>query len=184
MRCSSFEPLLDAYVDGELSAARRARIASHAESCANCAALLTELRVIDGLLLAPRELQPAPNFTFKVMADVRSVAAPRAHRSAHFAVLGTYVVFGWIAIGSFLMFGGPAARAMIAWLGAGFAHAVAMISALSGTTGHLFGRQTFDVTAAMGALIALDLLLVATIVALYAFLRARRAPIDGSTEPC
>jgi anti-sigma factor RsiW len=184
MRCSSFEPLLDAYVDGELTPARRARIAAHVESCANCAALLTELRVIDGLLLSPRGLEPAPNFTIKVMADVRAVAAPRAHRSAHLAVLGTYVVFGWMAIGSFLMFGGQAARAMVAWLGGGVARVAATGAALSGTTGSLFGRQTFDVTAAMGALIAVDLILVATIVALYAFLRARRAAIHGGSEPC
>jgi hypothetical protein len=142
------------------------------------------LRVIDGLLLAPRQLEPAPNFTFKVMAEARCLPAPRAHRSQHFAVLGTYVVFAWVAIGAFLAFGGAAARAMLATIGGGFARAAAAFAALAGTTGHLFGSQTYDVTAAMGVLIAVDLVFAALVVALYALLRARRAPVAGSTEPC
>jgi hypothetical protein len=99
-------------------------------------------------------------------------------------VLGTYVVFAWVAIGALLMFDGNAARAMLATLGGGVARAAATFVTLSSATSHLFGRQTFDVTAAMSALIALDLVFAACIVALYAVLRARRAPIDGGSEPC
>jgi anti-sigma factor RsiW len=184
MHCSSFEPLLAAYLDGELPPALGARLAEHLRTCVSCTELLAELRAIDGLLLAPRQLEPAPNFTFKVMADVRPLPAPRAHRSEHFAVLGAYVVFAWVAIGAFLMFDGNAARAMLATLGAGLARGATMFVALSSTTGHLFGRQTFDVTAAMGAVIALDLVFAACVVTLYAVLRARRAAIDGGSEPC
>jgi anti-sigma factor RsiW len=184
MRCSSFEPLLDAYVDGELSPRRRARVAAHVETCHECAALLAELRVIDGLLLSPRELEPAPNFTFKVMAEARCLPAPHAHRTQHLAVLGTYVVFAWVAIGAFLAFGGASARSMLAAIGAGFTHATSSVTALAATTGHLFGRQTYDVTAAMGVLLAADLVVAALVVALYAVLRARRATAAGSTEPC
>jgi anti-sigma factor RsiW len=184
MHCSSFEPLLAAYLDGELPPALGARLAEHVRACVSCGELLAELRAIDGLLLGPRQLEPAPNFTFKVMADVRPLPVPRAHRSAHFAVLGTYVVFAWVAIGALLMFDGNAARAMLATLGGGVARAAATFVTLSSATSHLFGRQTFDVTAAMSALIALDLVFAACIVALYAVLRARRAPIDGGSEPC
>jgi anti-sigma factor RsiW len=184
MRCSSFEPLLDAYVDGELSPARRARIAAHLDSCTECAAILAELRVIDGLLLEPRQLEPAPNFTFRVMAEARCLPAPRAHHLPHFAVLGTYVVFAWAAIGAFLAFGGGAARAMLATIGNGFARAATQVSALAAATGHVFGHQAYDVTAAMGVMIGADMVIVAAVVALYAFLRARRATGTGSTEPC
>jgi anti-sigma factor RsiW len=184
MRCSSFEPLLDAYVEGELAPARRARVGAHLEGCASCAALLEELRAVDGLLLAPRRREPAPNFTFKVMAEVRAMPAARAPRFPHLAVLGTYVVFAWVAIGSFLTFGDGTARAMVTTIEMGFVRATSTFSLVAGATSRLFGGQTFDVTAAMGAMIAIDLVFAATIVALYAVLRARRAPIDGRTESC
>lgn len=184
MRCSSFEPLLEAYVEGGLSPVRRAWVAAHLERCPECALLLDELRVVDGLLLEPRVLEPAPNFTFKVMAEVRALPPPHAPRFPHLAVLATYLVFGWVAIGAFLAFGGSAARAMLATIGTAFLRATAAFSFLTGATGGLFGRQIFDVTAAMGALIAIDLLFATAIVAIYAFLRARRAPVEGSTESC
>jgi hypothetical protein len=142
------------------------------------------LRVIDGLLLSPRQLEPAPNFTFKVMAEARCLPAPHVHRSQHLAVLGTYVVFAWVAIGAFLAFGGASARSMLAAIGTDFTHASSSVTALAATTGHLFGRQTYDVTAAMGVLLAADLVVAALVVALYAVLRARRAGAAGSTEPC
>ena len=184
MHCSSFEPMLEAYVEGGLSPARRVRLAVHLESCKNCAELLEELRVVDGLLLVPRVLEPAPNFTFKIMAEVRAMPAPHAPRFPHLKVLATYVVFAWVLIGGFLMFGGNAAHAMLATIGTAFIRATAAFSFLAGATGGLFGHRIFDVTAAMGALIAVDLLFATAIVAIYAFLRARRAPAQGSTESC
>jgi hypothetical protein len=160
------------------------RLAVHVESCENCAKLLEELRVVDGLLLVPRVLDPAPNFTFKIMAEVRAMPAPHSPRFPHLKVLATYVVFAWVAIGGFLLFGGSAARAMVATIGAGFVRAGAAFSSLAAATGGLFGHHIFDVTAAMGALIAIDLLFATAIVAIYAFLRTRRAPAQGSTESC
>ncbi|HMD02068.1 MAG TPA: zf-HC2 domain-containing protein, partial [Candidatus Baltobacteraceae bacterium] len=80
MRCSSFEPLLDDFVDGTLDSKNRNHVATHLEGCESCSALLRELRVIDALLLTPRLLEPAQNFTFKAMADVRAIPQPHAHR--------------------------------------------------------------------------------------------------------
>ena len=51
---------------------------------------------------------------------------------------------------------------------------------LSAITGLLFGRQSFDVTAAMGGVIALDLLGAALVFVLYAVLRTRRAELETS----
>jgi predicted anti-sigma-YlaC factor YlaD len=181
MRCSSFEPQFDAYVEGGLTPVQRARIAEHVASCENCRSLLEEFRVIDALLLTPRQLEPQPNFTFKVMAEVRCLPRPHAHRTAPLPVLGAYVVFAWVAIGAFLLFGGAAARAMVAAIGTGFQRFGAQGVALAGAVQHLFGRQAFDITAAMGALLGLDLLFASVIVVLYTALRARRVPIDRST---
>jgi anti-sigma factor RsiW len=185
MRCSSFEPYFDAYVEGELSPLQRTRIADHVATCDECRSLLEEFRVIDALLIAPRQLEPQANFTFKVMAEVRSLPRPHAHRMAPLPVLATYVVFAWVAIGAFLVFGGAAARAMVAGIGAAFGAFGAQLTALAGAIGHLFGHQTFDITAAMGALLAIDLVGASLVVLLYTSLRARRVVvIDRSTEPC
>ncbi len=173
MRCSSFEPLLDPYLDGELSPALAARVTAHADACSECGAVLAELRVIDGLLLEPRRLEPAANFTFKVMAEARSLPAPRVHHYPHVQVLATYVVFAWVAIAGFLIFGGAAARAMVATLGSLGTHVANEFSVLAGVTGQVFGRQAFDVTAAMGGVIALDLLAAAGVFWMYARLRTR-----------
>jgi len=184
MRCSFFEPLLDAYVEGELSPVRRAQVARHLETCARCGELLAELRVIDALLVRPRLLETAPNFTFKTMAEVRALAPPRAGHASQLAILATYIVFGWAAIGAFLIFGGAAARGTIASIQVAFAHLGATLSGLSVATGHLFGRQTFDVTAAMGGILAFDLAAAAGVFAFYAMLRARRAAAQGNSESC
>ena len=180
MRCSSFEPLLDAYVEGELAPVRRRLVAAHVETCASCEALLRELRVVDALLLVPRRVEPAANFTFKVMADVRALPAPHRHVSTSLPVLGTYLVFGWVAIGAFLLWGGSAPRATLAWLGAFSTRLPADVATLASATGHLFGRTAFDVTALMGGLLASDLVAAAALVVFFA-VRGRRAAARRSS---
>ncbi|GAC1349087.1 MAG: hypothetical protein NVSMB19_02570 [Vulcanimicrobiaceae bacterium] len=183
MRCSSCEAQLSAFVDGELGPVARARVAQHLAGCPACAAVVAELRSLDALLLTAREPELAPNFSFRVMAEVRSLPVPHAHRGRPLAVLGTYVVFAWAAIGAFLVFGGGAARGMVATLAAGFGHAAQTAAALGAATGRLFGHHTFDVTAAMGALLAVDLVAAAAFAALYALVRQRRAAPLGASKP-
>ena len=184
MRCSFFEASLDAYVEGTLPAAARARLESHAAGCPACAALLAEYRVIDALLLTPRILEPAPNFTFKVMAEVRALPAPREHRTSTLAILGTYVAFGWVVIGAFLLLGGGHARAMLATIGEVLGRFGYVIQSLAHITSRTFGHETFDVTAAMGGLLGVDVMIVAAVVALYAFRRYRRKAPARASEPC
>lgn len=182
MRCSSCEPDLSAYVDCELGPVARARVARHLESCSSCTSIVAELRSIDALLLAPRQIELAPNFSFVVMSEVRALPTPHAHASRPFAVLATYVVFAWSAIGAFLVFGGAAARAMLATLSAIAGRFALSAGALASATGHLFGRHTFDVTAAMGGLLAIDLVVAATFVCLYALVRGRRTVTLGGSD--
>lgn len=179
MRCSFSEANLDAYVEGTLGAGARARVDAHVAECAGCAALLEEFRVIDALLITPRTLEPAPNFTFRVMADVRSVPLPRPHRSPALAVLGTYVLFAWVTIGAFAIFAHAAAVATLAALGATLVRVGTAFGTVAGAVGHVFGRQAFDVTTAMSAMLALDVVAAAAIFGLYAFLRARRAALES-----
>jgi anti-sigma factor RsiW len=185
MRCSFSENRLDEFVDGTLSARDRALVAAHVADCAPCTSLLEELRVIDALLITPRTLDPAPNFTFKVMADVRGLPRPHVHRTPALAVLGTYVVFAWITIGAYVVFARGAAVATLATLGAWFARIHGVADSITRATGHVFGRQVFDVTAAMGAVLALDAVAALSLVALYGFVRSRRMAISvGEIDRC
>ena len=184
MRCSSFNDSLDAYVEGTLSPSARERFERHADACPACAALLAEYRVIDALLLAPRKLEPAPNFTFAVMAEVRSLPPPRPHRTSLLAILGTYVAFGWVTIGAFLLLGGGQARATLATIGEGLAHAGASVQSLAHVTGRTFGGETFDVTAAMGGLLGADLVVAGCVAMVYAVRRSRRSSSARASELC
>jgi anti-sigma factor RsiW len=174
VNCSSFESLLDEYVDGALAPRDRALVAAHVPGCANCSSLLEELRVIDALLLGPRKLEPAPNFTFKVMADVRTTLRPHRHRIHGLALIGTYLAFAWIAIGLFFVFGGPSAHAAWSALQATAGHAGDAFGALSTATARLFGPNTFKITAAMSVLLLVDAALAILVGALVYFGRGRR----------
>jgi anti-sigma factor RsiW len=184
MRCSSFEPLLEGYVEGELLPAERVRVAAHVAGCPECASLLEEFRVIDALFLQPRRLDPAANFTFKVMAEVRSLPRPHVHHTPPLPVLATYLAFGWVAIGSFLMFGGGAARATLAWLSSAPANFGAGLGTLAAVSRHLFGHQAFGVTAMMGGLLAGDAIVAAAVVAIVVGLRGRRVLAETGVEGC
>lgn len=62
-RCTQLEPLLSAWVDGELRGGERARLATHLQRCARCRAAIHELRVTQSML---RSLP-----THRLVADVR-----------------------------------------------------------------------------------------------------------------
>jgi anti-sigma factor RsiW len=174
MRCSSFKPLLDEYVDGMLSSRKTALVAAHLAGCAECPALLEELRVVDALLVTPRILEPAPNFTFKVMAEVRSLPRPEVHRGAHaFGVTAAYLAFAWAFIGAFFLFGDGTSHAAWTTLVATATHSGDAFNALAAATARFFGPNTFRVTAAMSALLAVDVVL-ASIVGAAVYLRRNR----------
>jgi anti-sigma factor RsiW len=178
MRCSSSEALLDAYVEGTLDPRRRTLVTTHLATCDGCTSLLEEFRVIDALLLKPRTLEPAANFTFKLMAEVRDMPRPHVHRVPTIAVLGTYVVFAWAILGAFFLFARGEALAAVASVGAWFASANAAFTTLAQATGHVFGRHSVDVTAAMGSVLAADAVAAAALFALYNIIRSRRVAAE------
>jgi predicted anti-sigma-YlaC factor YlaD len=175
MRCSSCEPLLDEYVEGLIAPAARARIDAHLAECLDCRELLEELRVIDALLLQPRAIEPAPNFTFAVMAEVRSQPPPHVPKGPGLAVFAAYLAFAWVAIALWFVLGGAASQSTLAFVAAAFARFGVVAAALVGTGSSLFGHATIGVSAAMGLILVLDIVLAAVLGLGFFVVRSRRA---------
>ena len=71
-----YDAALNAYVDGELAEAERARVEAHIEACPTCAGTLDELRSLgDTLSALPRARAPR-SFALRA-SDVRPQPAPR-----------------------------------------------------------------------------------------------------------
>lgn len=170
VRCSSFDLLLAEFVDGTLPPQQRARVLDHVDSCERCSGLLEELRVVDALLLTPRLMEPAANFTFRTMAEVHSAAPPRVARASTLGVVVAYLAFAWTIIGVWLLVGGKGARDGLATSGETFLN-YSGLNSLTDATSRLFGHATFGVTALMGAIVGVDL--VAGIVLAVAYTAAR-----------
>lgn len=116
MRCSTSEEFFDGLLEGTLTAQQRWRLDAHLERCGKCTVVLEELRVIDALLLTPRKLEPAPNFTFKTMAEIRTLPPPQPARATWPWVFGSYLLFSWIAIGLWLAVGRPDGHTSLAMM--------------------------------------------------------------------
>jgi hypothetical protein len=168
MRCSSCEPLLDQYLERMLAPRAMLGVAKHLHNCKACHALLNELRSVDGLLLGAKQPELPPNFTFALMAEVRSMPPVRRRRMPLWLLLPCYLACAWIAAAAaFAIYGGrwpQAADALAriqhlgAWRGAGnLLHAVAPATPL--------------VAAGVAGVLLVD---VALFVALFAFYRSVR----------
>lgn len=172
MRCSSCEPLLDRYVEGTLAPQQMRRVGEHVNTCKACASLVTELRVVDALLATTASVELAPNFTFALMAEVRTMPVPRSRALSVWALLTFYLIAAWVVTGaSFAFFshrlsalGAATANARVA-----FAHGA---SALSGAA-HAFGPATPAVVGIVSGVLALDVMLIAAIILFHQTIRPR-----------
>lgn len=95
MRCSSCEPLLDAYLEGILPARRARAVAAHVERCAGCSALLDELRVIDALLTTARPPGVGADFTASVVSAASATPQRAPRRIPLGPALLLYVAAAW-----------------------------------------------------------------------------------------
>jgi anti-sigma factor RsiW len=96
MRCFSCEPLLDDYLEGSLGARQLFQVARHLRGCVDCAALLRELRVIDGLLTtASPPGSVAPDFTATVVSAARVTPVYGHRRVPVWTALIAYLVLAW-----------------------------------------------------------------------------------------
>jgi len=108
MDCPTCEAMVDAYVDGELSATESAAFEAALETCPNCRHRLEEARAISNLL---RELppEPAPDLLrARVERELRAIARRPAERMRWMAMAASLIVavsVGWIG-GTFTGRGG------------------------------------------------------------------------------
>lgn len=92
--CSSYESLLEDYLNGALSGADDKRVAEHVETCAGCREALANAEASLRLLRAagPAE-DPGPGFARVVMARIRAAEQEGVTEGAGF--WQPFVSFGW-----------------------------------------------------------------------------------------
>jgi anti-sigma factor RsiW len=135
MRCSTSEALFDGRLEGTLTALQRTRLDAHLERCDRCSAVLEELRVIDALLLRPRALEPAPNFTFKMMAEIRAMPKPQRMRARWPWMFALYLALSWLAIGAWFAVGRPDGHAALALAAGSLQHLAAAAAGVTRAIG-------------------------------------------------
>lgn len=175
MRCSSCEPLLDRFLEGTLTPRQMAAVSSHVRSCDRCTSLLQEVRVVDALLASTKPVDIAPNFSFAVMAEVRSLPMIEPRRVSPWYGLSFYLVIAWIALGgAYAVFGGtPWLKNSAAML---LVPARETFAAIGGIA-HGFGSALPIAISVVGAVLVLDALLAG---ALVFFLRTIRPRLVAS----
>ena len=182
MNCSSSEEHFEALIDGTLPASFRPELLAHVDRCAACASVLEELRVIDALLLAPREATLAPNFTFRIMAEVAAQPVPRPRRAPLLAFLVSYVVAVWMLFALAEQAAGPRTHAFLASLQANVGSLIVVFSGVAQAAGRSVSPGLGSLTALVGGVLALDLALAAAVAVGYFVVRPRLAARLGASE--
>jgi len=97
VRCSSCEPLLDAYLEATLRPVQARQVAEHVGGCTACDALLRELRVIDALLAtASSPARFDAGFTAAVLSAAQSAAPPARPGRPYWFSLALYLAVAWV----------------------------------------------------------------------------------------
>ncbi|MBV8749299.1 MAG: zf-HC2 domain-containing protein [Candidatus Eremiobacteraeota bacterium] len=163
MTCSSSEALFEAYLDDTLLPAQRARLLGHLKSCGACKGVLDELRVVDALLVSPREVELPPNFTFAAMAEIRSLPRPTVSSAPVFAYLISYLVAAWLLIGAGFLLAGSTMRAFGETALDASAHIVHPLAAIAQSGTRTLGDLgTFG--AVLGGAVVLDVVVAAAMI--------------------
>ena len=115
MDCPTCEAMVDAYIDGELSATESSAFETALTGCPDCRRRLEEARAMSGLL---RELpaDPAPDLLrARIERDLRAIAARPRERMRWMAMAASLIValsIGWVG-GSITGRGGPGEEAFV-----------------------------------------------------------------------
>ena len=174
MSCSSSEYLFEAYLDGTLLPAQRARLLAHLSGCGACKGVLEELRVVDALIASPRHVDLPENFTFATMAEVRSLPRPHGAPVPVYAYLISYLVAAWLLIGAGFLLAPTAMRAF----GEIALDASASLARTFGVVGHAGARIAGDLGGlgmVFGTAVVLDLAVVLALVIGFTVVRPRLA---------
>ena len=171
MRCSSCEPLLDRYLEGTLTPRELSEISAHVRECGGCANLIEELKVVDALLLTTSVPELPANFTFAVMAETRSLPAPKPHRQRVWSFIAVYLAAAWVAaVAIFLASGATFSKFGTALTSFGSRVASDLSSAASGVGHGAPALATFSL-----GVLGIDLALATLAALLYVFIRPRLA---------
>ncbi|MBV9232827.1 MAG: hypothetical protein JO030_02185 [Candidatus Eremiobacteraeota bacterium] len=88
--------MLDHYLEGALRPRKTVEVATHVSECRRCAALLEELRVIDGLLVTARPpVRITPDFTQAVVGAAAKTTPRAVRRMSLSAALLIYLAVAW-----------------------------------------------------------------------------------------
>ncbi|TAM60079.1 hypothetical protein EPN52_06050 [bacterium] len=162
MNCRACDQRLGDYLDGALDVYALARVERHLACCANCRALLAELRNVESMLSRGAHdaaLEPARNFTAAVMAEVCIEARPHAQPVLRWAFLGWYLLGAWALIGALAVVARPLLTgALHALAGAGGA-VLSIAQALTVAVGVATGGHAAAIAAVIGFVLIADALL-------------------------
>ena len=169
MRCSSCEPLLDAFVETTLEPRRTSAVAAHLRDCAACEALHRRLRVVDALLMTVHSTPLGCDFTADVMAAIRTLPTPEAPRKAILPLAAFYLVAAWIVAAAAVVLVRPGAGSSVS----GVARAAAgLIEAVQQGVHALWPIAPVALSVVVSVL-AIDALLLAAVVLFYRRVRPR-----------
>ena len=175
MRCSSCSSLLDRYLEGSLSTPELLQITAHLGTCDACTGILEELKVVDGLLATIRTPEPAANFTFAVMAEIRTMPQPAASRISIAALLGSYVVVAWVIIAIWLRLAGITAQTAFGNLSSALSQLGSSLHVVTTGAMNSFGHGAPLVTTFVLGVLALDFAVAAGVIIIYSIVRPRLA---------
>ena len=66
MKCRKVKRLISLYIDGEIKPVRQKKLFNHLDTCECCQKEKNALEIVTRMLVPPKEIQPSPQFLFKV----------------------------------------------------------------------------------------------------------------------
>jgi anti-sigma factor RsiW len=152
-----------------------ADVAAHLRACESCRALFEELKVVDGLLFTTRVPELPQNFTFAVMAEVKSMPVPHARQHPVWSFLVLYSAAAWVAVvvGMVLTHTSPAALAAL--IASMLSHAGVVSGAAAAGVSRGFSHAVPARAAFSAGVLILDFAIAAALAVLYFVVRPRLA---------
>lgn len=175
VRCSSCEPLLDRYLEGTLTRRQMIDVAAHLRDCTPCRELLDEVKAVDGLLFTTQVPELPENFSFAVMAEVRSMPAPRARQHPLWSFLAIYSAAAWVAAVLAMLLTGTRPSAVVAAVSTGLGRLGLLSSAVSSSASHGLSHLTPTLAAFGAGVLFIDVAIGCAFALLYFVIRPRVA---------
>lgn len=175
MRCSSCEPLLDRYVEGTLKPREMIAVSTHLKQCASCRELLAEVKAVDGLLATTAVSALPENFTFALMAEVRSLPAPRARQHPLWSFLTLYSAAAWVAGVLAMALTGTHPATVLGFVSSALARLGVFSSSVSANLTHGLSHITPTLAAFGAGVLLIDFAIAGAFALLYFVIRPRVA---------